>query len=207
MTQLLDSTVTTKLSPSALRVAIITGSTRPGHKSEAVARWVLELADQREDAIFELVDIAQYQLPVLDEPLPAAHGQYEHAHTKVWADKIASFDAYIFVTPEYNHSIPGALKNAIDFLYREWHNKAAAFVSYGVGAAGTRAVEHLRVVMAELQIADVRAHVALSLSDDFDDFTTPAPRPHRAKDLATLLDQLLSWAKALKSLRDGAASR
>jgi NAD(P)H-dependent FMN reductase len=116
------------------------------------------------DATFELVDLADYDLPHLDEPAPAAMGpSYTQPHTRTWAQKIASFDGYIFVTPEYNHSITGPLKNAIDYLYVEWHNKAAGFVSYGL-TGGTRAVEHLRLIMSELQIAHVRAQVALTLS-------------------------------------------
>lgn len=209
MTQLLDSTTTRSADPYALRVAIVVGSTRPGRKAEAVARWVLDLAGQRDDSEFELVDIADYELPLLDESVPAAqaNGEYEHAHTKVWSDKIRSFDAYIFVAPEYNHSMSGALKNAIDYLYPEWHNKAAGFVSYGVDAAGTRAIEQLRLVMAELQVADVRAHVALSLLSDFDDFTALAPQARRRRELAALLDQLVAWGQALKGLREQVGSR
>ena len=92
--------------------------------------------------------------------------QYSKPHTKAWAAKIATFDAFVFVTPEYNHSTSGALKNAIDFLYREWNDKAAGFVGYG-GAGGTRAVEHLRLIMGEIKVADVRAQVALSMHDRF----------------------------------------
>jgi NAD(P)H-dependent FMN reductase len=112
-----------------LRVAIVTGSTRPGRKNEAVARWVYGLAKERKDAEFELVDIADYNLPLLDEPMPPGRGQYTHEHTKAWSEKIGSFDAYVFVTPEYNHSTSAALKNAIDYLYREWNNKASCYVS------------------------------------------------------------------------------
>ena len=97
-------------------------------------------------------------------------GQYEQPHTKRWAEKIASFDGFVFVTPEYNHATSGALKNAIDFLYAEWNNKAAGFVSYGA-AGGARAVEHLRLVLGELQIADVTSQVALSLLTDFENMT------------------------------------
>src|SRR5918993_86962 len=143
-----------------MHIAIITGSTRPGRNNIAVARWAFELAAKRSDASVELVDIADYQLPLLDEPVPAALGRYSHAHTTRWAAKIASFDGYVFVTPEYNHGTSGALKNAIDFLFAEWNNKAAGFVSYG-SAMGVRAVEHLRLIMAELMIADVRAQVML----------------------------------------------
>ena len=144
-----------------IRVAIVTGSTRPGRNNEAVARWVHDIARKRSDAEFELVDIASYNLPLLDEAIPPSMGEYSNAHTKAWAEKIASFDAYVFVTPEYNHGTSGALKNAIDYLYREWNNKAAGFVSYG-SAGGARAVEQLRLVMGELQVADVRAQVAAS---------------------------------------------
>ena len=116
----------------------------------------MALPKARTDAEFEFVDIADFKLPLLDEPVPPSMGQYTHEHTKTWAKKIASFDGYVFVTPEYNHGISGALKNAIDYLYREWNNKAAGFVSYG-SANGVRAVEHLRLVMAELMVATVRA--------------------------------------------------
>ena len=183
-----------------IRVAIVVGSTRPGRKAEAVARWVLEQAGARKDAELELVDIESFNLPLLDEPVPPSMGQYSKPHTKAWAEKIASFDAFVFVTPEYNHGIPGALKNAIDFLYAEWNNKAAGFVSYG-SASGTRAVEHLRGVMAELQIADVRAQVALSLFTDFENFSTFKPGPHHAKSVTSMLDQVIAWGGAMKTLR------
>jgi NAD(P)H-dependent FMN reductase len=184
-----------------IRIAVVTGSTRPGRNNEAVARWVLELAERRNDAEFELVDIADHALPLLDETVPPSLGQYAHDHTKRWAAKIAAFDGYVFVTPEYNHSIPAALKNAIDYLFAEWNNKAAAFVSYG-GAGGVRAVEQLRQVMAELMIADVRAHVALSMFRDFENFSVFKPNPRHEPELATLLDQLISWATALRTLRN-----
>jgi NAD(P)H-dependent FMN reductase len=130
-----------------LKIGIILGSTRPGRNGEAVAKWVYEIAQKRTDAEFELVDIKDFNLPLLDEPVPPSMGQYSKPHTKAWAAKIGSFDGYVFVTPEYNHGISGALKNAIDFLFGEWNNKAAGFVSYG-GAGGARAVEQLRLVLA-----------------------------------------------------------
>src|SRR3954467_3434216 len=138
-----------------LNVAIITGSTRPGRNGEAVARWVYEIAQRRGDAKFELVDIKDFNLPLLDEQMPPILGQYSQPHTKAWAAKIAEFDAFVFVTAEYNHGIPAALKNAIDFLFREWNHKAAGFVSYGGHANGSRAVEQLRLVLAEVHVADV----------------------------------------------------
>jgi NAD(P)H-dependent FMN reductase len=183
-----------------LRVAIVTGSTRPGRNNEAVARWVYHLSQQRKDAEFELVDIANYNLPLLDEPMPPSLGQYSHEHTKSWSEKIGSFDAYAFVAPEYNHGTSGALKNAIDYLYREWNNKPAGFVSYG-SAGGARAVEHLRLVMAELMVATVRAQVMLSLFTDFENFTTFKPDPRHERELHTMLDQLIAWGHALKGVR------
>src|SRR5688572_7966133 len=137
---------------SEIRIGIIIGSTRPGRVGDQVARWVLEQASARTDAEFELVDLNDFALPHLDEAVPASMGQYANAHTKAWAQKVDSFDGYIFVTPEYNHSTSGALKNAIDFVYAEWNNKAAGLVSYG-SAGGTRAAEHLRLILAELQVA------------------------------------------------------
>ncbi len=187
-----------------IRVGIIVGSTRPGRKADAVAKWVFELAAKRQDAEYEVVDLAAFNLPLLDEPVPPSQGKYSQPHTKAWAAKIATFDAFVFVTPEYNHGTSGALKNGIDFLYREWNNKAAGFVAYG-SAGGTRAVEHLRLVMAELQVADVRAQVALSLFTDFENFTTCKPAARHEKSLHTMLDQLLAWGGALKALRGAAA--
>jgi len=183
-----------------LRIAIILGSTRPGRKTEPVARWVLDHARQRGDAEYELVDIAEFDLPLLDEPIPPSQHKYSKDHTKRWSEKIASFDGYVFVTPEYNHSTSGALKNAIDFLYSEWNNKAAGFVSFG-SSGGTRAVEHLRLIMGELQIADVRSQVALSLFTDFENFSTFKPQALHEKSLKSMLDQLVAWSGAMKSVR------
>ena len=121
-----------------IRLAIIIGSTRPGRKADAVGRWVHDIATRRSDAEFEIVDIQDFDLPLLDEPVPPSLGQYSQEHTKTWAAKIASFDAYIFVTPEYNHGIPGALKNAIDYLYAEWNNKAAGSSATGELAGSAR---------------------------------------------------------------------
>ncbi len=182
------------------KIAIILGSTRPGRNGAAVARWVLEHASRRSDAEFELVDLADFQLPHLDEAMPPSFGQYSQPHTRAWADRIAEFDGYVFVTPEYNHSTSGALKNAIDYLYGEWNNKAAGFVSYG-STGGTRAVEHLRLIMAELQVATVRTQVALGLMTDFVNYREFAPQPFQQQSLNGMLDQLVAWSSALAPLR------
>jgi NAD(P)H-dependent FMN reductase len=182
------------------KIGIILGSTRPGRNGEAVAKWVYDIASRRSDAEFELVDLLDYNLPHLDEAIPASQGLYANEHTKQWAAKIAELDGFVFVTPEYNHSTSGALKNAIDFVYGEWNNKAAGFVSYGA-AGGTRAVEHLRLIVGELQIADVRAQVALSLFTDFENFSSFKPAPQHEGNLNVVLDQTVSWAKALETVR------
>ena len=185
---------------SQVRIGIIIGSTRPGRKGDKVAEWVLEHATQREDADYELVDLADFSLPHLDEAIPASRGQYANEHTQAWARKIDSFDGFVFVTPEYNHSTSGALKNAIDFIYGEWNNKAAGLVSYGVNG-GVRAAEHLRLVLGELQIADVRQQVSFSLITDFENYTDFAPKGGQEAQLDAQLDQLVSWAGALQGVR------
>jgi NAD(P)H-dependent FMN reductase len=185
------------------RIGVILGSTRPGRRGEQVARWVLEIAGNRSDAEFDLVDLADYPLPHLDEPLPPSMGQYQNAHTKDWAAVIARFDGFIFVTPEYNHSTSGVLKNAIDYLYAEWNNKAMGVVSYGA-VGGARAAEHLRLIAGELQMADVRTNVALSMFADFENFSELRPGPHQAQALNTLLSEVLAWSSALAPLRQEA---
>jgi NAD(P)H-dependent FMN reductase len=182
------------------KIAIIIGSTRPGRNGQAVAEWVYEQAKQRTDAEFEIVDLKDFDLPHLDEAAPAVMGQYANEHTKRWSATIDGYDGYIFVTPEYNHSTSGALKNALDFLYNEWNNKAAAFVSYG-SLGGARAVEHLRLVAAELQIATVRQQLAFSLMTDFENFSTFKPAEYHLPGVTTMFDQLVSWAEALRSVR------
>ena len=186
-------------------IGIILGSTRPNRNGEQVARWVHDLAAQRSDAEFELVDLRDYPLPHLDEPVPPSLGQYQHDHTKEWAEKIASFDGFVMVTPEYNHSTSGVLKNALDYLYAEWNNKAVGFVSYG-SAGGTRAVEHLRLVCGELQMADVRQQVALSLITEFENYSVFKPGDYNLPALETLLDQVIAWSGALATLRSESAS-
>jgi NAD(P)H-dependent FMN reductase len=183
-----------------IRVAIILGSTRPGRNGEAVAKWVHGIAAKRTDAQYELVDIKEFDLPLLDEPAPPSTGKYSQPHTKRWAEKIASFDAFVFVTPEYNHGTSGALKNAIDYLFREWNNKAAGFVGYG-SMGGARAIENLRLVMGELMVADVRNQVMLSLFTDFEQFSQFKPAAMHEQEVNAMLDQVVSWGTALQGVR------
>ncbi|WP_163549005.1 NADPH-dependent FMN reductase [Candidatus Frankia nodulisporulans] len=192
-----------------IRIAIVMGSTRPGRRVDQVATWVFREAQARvasaDDTVVELVDLADVALPLLDEPVPAAIGDYQHPHTRRWARAVASYDGFVFVVPEYNHSMPAALKNAIDYLFAEWNDKAAGFVSYGI-TGGTRAVEHLRLTLAEVKVACVRSQVALSLFTDFE-LTDPAlpgtfrPGPHHGQILDRLLDEVRAWSRALAPLR------
>ncbi|MFF4489971.1 NADPH-dependent FMN reductase [Streptomyces sp. NPDC001544] len=183
-----------------LKLAIVLGSTRPGRNGEAVANWVLAQAKGRPNADYELIDLVDYPLPHLDEAVPASRGVYAGEHTKAWSAKISEFDGYIFVTPEYNHSTSGVLKNAIDYLYTEWNNKAAAYVSYG-SLGGARAIEHLRAISSELQLAHVRQQLSFSLLTDFENFSAFKPSALHDGAASVLFDQLESWARALKTVR------
>src|SRR6476619_7643003 len=182
------------------RIGVILGSTRPGRRGEQVARWVMDVAGRRSDGVFELVDLADHPLPHLDESLPPNMGQYQNLHTQAWAATIGRFDGFVFVTPEYNHSTSGVLKNAIDFVYAEWNNKAMGVVSYGA-VGGARAAEHLRLIAGELQMADVRTNVALSAFTDFENFTDLKPGAHQGQALDTLFDEVIAWSEARAPLR------
>ncbi|GAB1639672.1 NADPH-dependent FMN reductase [Krasilnikovia sp. MM14-A1259] len=194
-----------------VQIGIVVGSTRPGRRGRLVAEWVAAEAAREHPAVgFDIVDLADFALPMLDEPQPALFGRYGNAHTVHWAQTVARFDGFVFVTPEYNHSIPAALKNALDFLYAEWNNKAAGFVGYGLHGAA-RAIEHLRLILAELRVATVRTQVALSLHHDFtfSDATEPGefePGPHQRQTLTAMLDDVVVWSRALTPVRVGTAA-
>lgn len=188
------------------RIAIVIGSTRPGRVGDTVAHWVHEIAAKRTDAEFDVVDLRDIKLPLLDEQAPPSFGQYANDHTREWSTLVDSYDGFVFVTPEYNHSTSGALKNAIDYLYAEWNNKAAAFVGYG-SAGGSRAIEHLRGIMAEVQVATVRNQVMLSLFTDFENFTSFTPQSVQVDAVGPMLDQLIAWSDALQPLREKTKAR
>lgn len=182
-----------------LNIAIILGSTRPGRNGAAVAAWIHDQASVRDAATYEVVDLADTGLPLLDEPVPALAGQYEHQYTKDWAATVARFDGFVFVTPEYNHSTSPALLNALDYVYGEWNNKAVGFVSYGT-SYGVRAVEHLRGVAGELQMADIRNQVRFHLPGNFPDRVF-IPGPEHEGQATDLFDQLELWTSALRTVR------
>jgi len=169
---------------------------------------MLKLAEERKDVEVELIDLAEVNLPFLDEPVPALMHQYSKDHTKKWAEKIGSGDGYIFVTPEYNHSYSAVLKNAIDFLNLEWNNKPVSFISYGSVAAGSRAVEHLRSVAAELKMFDLKEQMLLpnywsGLNEtgqfEFDE--------HHENQATALLDSLIFWSEVMKDARKKMANK
>lgn len=186
-----------------VNIGIIVGSTRPGRFGIQPGTWMFNLAQQRGDANYELVDLEEVGLPLLDEPVPPAMHQYQNEHTKRWAERIDRLDGFIFVTAEYNHSIPGALKNAIDFLYQEWNYKAASFVSYGSGAGGARAVEHLRGVMGELKIYDLREQVLLP--EYYTRLNEQGQYQFSDKEVqavTTVLDEIAFWTGQMKAARE-----
>lgn len=185
---------------SSLRIAVVLSSTRPERVGPAVAQWVMEQLADRDEATYELVDLADQNLPLLDEPQPAASQGYTKDHTKAWSAKINGYDGFIFVFPEYNRGLPAALKNALDFLYVEWNDKAAGMVCYG-SSGGLRAAEQLKSVLGELQIATVRAQVSISIFDDMRDFSVMTPREFQAANLGAMATQVVRWAGAFKTLR------
>lgn len=179
---------------ATLNIGIIIGSTREGRVSPQVAQWVKDIADKRGDANYTVIDIADYKLPLLGEAGADASG------AAAWSEAIAQQDGFVFIVQEYNHSITGALKNALDYLREEWNNKAAGIVSYG-SVGGARAAEHLRGILGELLVADVRVHPALSLFTDFENGTDFKPQAVQEESVNQMLDQVIPWSKALYTIR------
>jgi NAD(P)H-dependent FMN reductase/ketosteroid isomerase-like protein len=186
-----------------MKIGIVLGSTRPGRVGDQVARWVDERAARRGDAEFRLIDLRDHPLPHLEEP-PSFSGQYQDERTRAFAAVVASCDGFVFVTPEYNHSVPGVLKNAMDHVHLEWNTKAAGFVSYG-GVGGARSVEQLRLVCGALQLADVAPQVTLPLATEFENRAVFKPGDHQLAALDTLLDHVVAWSTAMAPLRGGEA--
>ncbi|MFJ5714568.1 NADPH-dependent FMN reductase [Neobacillus sp. NPDC093127] len=177
-----------------LNIGIILGSTRQGRVSPQVGEWIKGIADKRGDANYEIVDIADFSLPFLGTTDGTEPG------IAAWNEKLANLDGFVFIVQEYNHSITGALKNALDFAREAWNNKAAGIVSYG-STGGARAAEHLRGIMGELMIADVRVHPTLSLFTDFENGTEFKPAELHLNNVNAMLDQVIAWSGALKTLR------
>lgn len=175
-----------------LNIGIILGSTRDGRLSPQVGEWVKSIADKRDDANYEIVDIKDYELPLL--------GEADAPGIVKWNEKLAELDGFVFIVQEYNHSLSAALKNALDLAREPWNNKAAGIVSYG-STGGARAAEHLRGIMGELMIADVRTHPTLSLFLDFNENGEFTPQDLHLDNVTVMLDQVNDWSRVLKQLR------
>lgn len=188
-----------------MKLAIIIGSTRNGRVGKRVASWVYENIQPNSGFEIEILDIASFNLPFFDEPtLPSeAGGKYNSAVVTKWSQKITQTDAFIFVTPEYNHGLPSPLKNAIDWLYPEWGNKVAGIVSYSSGiGGGIRSAEQLRQVLAHLAVANVQLLVTIPRVQDSLFGDNSAIQQALKSSLTGQIAQLKNWAKALKSVRD-----
>jgi NAD(P)H-dependent FMN reductase len=185
------------------KIGIIIGTTRPGRFADGVASWLMSLLEQRKDAAFEIVDLRDYPLPFFEERLPLIYEPPKNEVARRWAAKMDSLDGYIFLTAEYNHSISGVLKNALDHAYFEYNRKPATFVGYG-GQGAARAVEQLRLILAELQVASLKhsAHInAVEMLGVMREGKKLADYPYLAEAVTRMADELVWWANALRSAR------
>lgn len=184
-----------------MRIGVIAGSSSPGALTPQVVDWVsAQLSERGLD--HEVVHFGAFDLPILDEAIPGGAGMYENEHTKAWAEALRPFDAYIVVTPEYNHSVPGPLKNAIDFVGQEFAHKPVGFVSYGADK-GVRAVEAWRLVFANFRAATVRGIGAFSIFTDFADGAF-APEQVSADTFGPMIEDLVAWAEGFAVVRQNA---
>ena len=184
-----------------VKIGIITGSTRDSRVNIQVAEWVKSIADKRTDAEFELVDIKDYNLPRYNESVPAIMTQdYKTPEAHPWSKKISELDGFVFITPEYNKAVTSGLKDAIDYLYVEWNNKAAGIVSYG-SSLGVTAANNLRLILTVPAVATVRTQPALSLFTDFENMTTFKPAPFHEETVQTMLNEVVAWSTGLKTIR------
>ena len=185
------------------RIGIVISTTRMGRFADKPVEWLLNLVSRRSDMAFEVVDLRRYPLPFFDEAVSPAWGAPKNEVAQRWAQKAAELDGFIFVTAEYNHGVPAVLKNALDYAYKEFNRKPAAYVGYGsVGAA--RSVEHLRLINIELQMVPLRASVHIGGTDFIGMFMhgkTFADAPHLEPAAQAMLDDLSWWAHALNTAR------
>lgn len=188
-----------------LNIAIIPGTSRPQALNPQIVNWVEQQLASNGDVRAEVVDFGSFDLPLLDEVIPAGAKMYANDHTKAWGAKLEEFDAFIFVTPEYNHSISGSLKNALDFVATEFNHKVAGIVNYGADK-GVRAAEHLRHILANYKLAVVRDQASFSIFTDVADGTF-APTEVSTAPFASMVDDIVAWGEALKSVREAGAEQ
>ena len=183
---------------------IIVGSTRPGRVGPAVADWITDRAREHGGFDVQVTDLADLNLPILDEPNHPRLRQYVHQHTKDWSEVVEGSDAFIFVTPEYNHGMGAALKNAIDYVYNEWQGKAAGIVSYGGVSAGTRATQMLKQVLASLKVVPVMEAVNIPfVRTHIDEDGRFKPTEAMEASATAMLDEVQRWTEAMRPLRAG----
>ncbi len=192
---------------STISVKVIAGSTRQGRFSDKAAAWIAEELKKQPGLDVEIIDLADYEMPFFNEPVSPSYKQepYKHPVVAAFTNKIAEGDAFVLVTPEYNHSTSGVLKNAMDWVYQEWNNKPIAFVSYG-SVGGARAVEQLRLIAIELQMAPIREAVHIPGESFFPvlfgQADAQAMFAKAAEKSALMIPQLIWWAQALKEARN-----
>lgn len=197
---IINSISTTDYKP---KIKIIAGSVRPNRFNIQPASWIFELAKKRDDIEVGLIDLLEINLPFLDEPIPPSRNQYSKEYTQKWSAVIDETDGFIWVTPEYNHSYSPVLKNAIDYLYLEWNYKPVSFVSYGSLAGGSRAVEHLRGVAAELKMYDLREQILLpNYWENLDEAGKYTFSEKHVDGANALLDSLAFWAGKMKKAKE-----
>jgi NAD(P)H-dependent FMN reductase len=185
-----------------LKLHVVIASTRPGRAGLPISHWFFEFARQHGTFDVELVDLAEVNLPLLDEPAHPRLGQYTHEHTKAWSASVAAADAFVFVTPEYNYGTPPALVNALDFVYREWNYKPVGFVSYGGISGGIRSVQMTKQIVTTLKMMPMVEAVNIPFfAQHMDPEKGFTPTEAHEKAAGVMLDELLRWAEALKPLR------
>jgi NAD(P)H-dependent FMN reductase len=191
-----------------LKIKIILGSNRPSRFAEQPGAWLMKQSEKISDASFELIDLANVDLPFLDEPIPALHGEYQNDHTKAWSAVIDEADGFVFVVPEYNHGVTPVLKNALDYLYHEWTHKPVAFLSYGADAGGARAVEQLRAIAGHFSMYDITEHVIMPeyyLNMDENKQFKFSQRHEKAAQ--AMMSQVVFWADQFQAARGVLAAR
>lgn len=198
-----DTTSTTPSNDGTLPVLqVILASTRPGRIGRSFGEWAEREAKDHGGFAVELVDLAEVDLPFLDEPNHPRLADYVHQHTKDWSATVSRADAFLFVTPEYNHSFNAVLKNAIDFLHNEWKHKAVGFVSYGGVSAGTRAVQALEPVVLSVAMSPIAQAVTVPFAAQFlDDDGVVQPNEIMTDSAKAMLDELAAQTAALATRR------
>lgn len=190
------------------KLHVVISSTRPGRVGPAVARWFQDFAAQHSQFDVRLVDLADFNLPVYDEPQHPAMQQYEHAHTKAWSASVDAADAFVFVTPEYNFNPPPSFVNALNYVYREWNYKACGFVSYGGVSGGLRAVQMAKQLVTTLKMMPMVEGVAVPMvGQSLDEQGAFISNPLIDDSAQKMLDELFKWTGALASLRPRASGQ